>query len=168
LNFLSGVYYVKLSAYNSTPKEQDALQLIARKAEFQLHQSNTLPKILQALPYDDRVLNTEQYIAKNFLGYNFLSNAVTVEIKNEISFKDFIIETENPAAATVMFESLLKAVPKDSISKSDDGIWNIRDPKNGLITITQKKKYLYGVINCTYKSYRDFHMEEMNATVSRL
>jgi hypothetical protein len=167
LNFLDGVYYIKLSSVQSGNEVQNALQLIAGKVSENLKQENTLPKILQAFPDNGKQYNSEQYIAQNFLGYSFLKSAFTSAYKNVSLFKMFIIINENGETANTALGKIILAMPKENIVKLNSDNYELNDPNNGLISIVLQDKFLYGTINCTDKATREYLLKDMSKKLSK-
>jgi len=106
LNFLTGSYYIKLSTYQKGSKAQEAMQTIGRALTTHLKQNNTMPKLFQVFPGEEKLSNTEQYVAHNFLGYSFLNSAYTVMYKDSSAFKIFVIESTTPEKQTRWLQNI--------------------------------------------------------------
>ncbi len=77
LNFLHGPYYVKLAAFGPDNKLRLILVRFARSVSGKIGEVNPFPHVLQSLPKDSKVENSEQYLKVNPLGYSFLNPVVT-------------------------------------------------------------------------------------------
>jgi hypothetical protein len=166
LNFLTGPYYIKLSTYQTGEKAQQALQMIGQQLNAYLQQNNTPPKILQYFPQKRKQQNTEQYIARNFLGYNFLSNVYTASYLDGISFKIFILEAKSEDDAKATLAKYLNIISKEGIKRIDPDRYLIHDPHNGIIELQTSQKYIFGILNCSVAETRDRYIKEVAANLS--
>lgn len=162
LNFLDGVYYIKLSTYTKGKSGMDAMTLIAKKLDESLKQENSFPKILQCFPETAKQINTEKYVAQNFLGFSFLNSVMTVSYKNDIEFTAFVVITKNPDEVNSVFKKFIDAQSKENISFSDNRSYDVKDQNNGQMKISVKKNFIYGLINCTDKDNAESFMKEFS------
>jgi RNAse (barnase) inhibitor barstar len=167
LNFLTGSYYIKLSTYQTGNKAQEAMQTIGKMLAEHLKQNNAMPKLFQVLPSKGKRSNTEQYIARNFLGYSFLNSAYVSSYADSSTFKVFIIESPVPEKASAMLAGYLNAVPKETVTKLGPVKYLIRDPNNGVIGLQVFDRYVYGIINCTDYQTQDQYLKEVTASLLR-
>jgi hypothetical protein len=167
LNFCSGSYYIKLSTYQTGSKAQDALLTIGKILTGQLKQNNSVPKLFKMLPEEGRLLNTEQYVARNFLGYSFLGSAYVATYKDSTSFKVFIIESITPEKANALIVEYLKSVPKETVTKLASGNYQIQDPHNGVIGLQIFNRYVCGILNCTDYQTRIKFLDKVIANLSK-
>jgi hypothetical protein len=163
LNFLTGSYYIKLSTYQTGSKAQEAMLTIGRTLADHLKQNNATPKLFQIFPVEGKLPNTEQYVARNFLGYSFLNSAYVAMYKDSSEFKIFVIESATPEKANAMFAEYLNAVPKETVTKLTPDKYQIRDPHNGIIGLQVFNQYIYGILNCTDPNTRDQYLREVTA-----
>ena len=169
LNFLDGIYYIKLSTFQTGDAAEKALLLIAKKFEEHLGQKSTLPKIFQLFPSAGKLINTEQYVARNFLGYSFLKSAATLTYKfeNEAPFKLFLIEIRSPGQVKSMLEEYLKTIAKENVLIIANDSYEINDVNNGIVSVTMQNNYLYGIVNCLNKHNRITIMKELSANLAK-
>ncbi len=154
LNFTTGVYYLKLSTFAAGEKGEKALLMIAESMNGFLKQKNGIPEIFKLFPPERKILNAEQYVARNFLSYSFLSSASTALYKpDDNQFKAFIIELKNYGEAKSVLDQFLKTAGSGKIDNAAPGRYDFTDPNNGNILIGIKGKFLYGTINCASKSF---------------
>lgn len=165
LNFLSGVYYAKLSCNQNGDEVQNSLKLIAGKTADNLKQDNTLPAVLNAFPEQWKKQNTEQYVAQNFLGYSFLKSAFTTSYINNSFFKIFIIENENPETAKAVLDKYVQTISRERAIITGNK-YELNDPNNGMIILLLQGKYLFGTVNCTDKSTIDGLIKKIAARLS--
>lgn len=165
LNFLTGSYYIKLSTYQTGSKAQEAMLTIGRALAKHLKQNNVIPKLFLVFPAEGKRPNTEQYVARNFLGYSFLNSVYTALYKDSTAFKVFVIETAAPEKANAMLAEYLNAVPRETVSKLDPGKCQIRDLHNGVIGLQVFNRYVCGIINCPDGRIRDRYLQEVTANL---
>jgi hypothetical protein len=165
LNFLTGSYYVKLSTYQTGTSAQNALVTIGKALVEQLRQNNSYPGRFRVFPEAGRLRNTEQYIARNFLGYSFLNSAYVVSFKDSSVFKVFVIESATAEKAAAIVDAYLRAIPKESVTKLASGTYEIQDPNSGMIGLQTLDRHVFGILNCNDVRTRNKYLAEM---VSRL
>ena len=166
LNFLTGVYYIKLSTFQTGNRAQEALLIIARKLDEHLMQNNSFPQILNKFPLEGKLPNTEQYASRNFLGYSTLSNAYTAVYKDSLLFKVLIIETDGVEQAEKMLSEFKKALPKEATIKVDGGRSEIRGTPIGLIELQRTNRFISGVLNCPINKIRNRYLKKVSADLS--
>jgi hypothetical protein len=167
LNFLTGSFYIKLSTYQTGSKAQDAMVIIGRRLVEHLQQNNSMPKLFKVFPEEGKLRNTDQYVARNFLGYSFLNSAYVASYKDSSVFKVFVIEAATPEKANAVVAAYLNVVPKESIAKPASDTYQIHDPHNGMIGLQKYGRYLYGIINCADNNMRDRYLKELSAILLR-
>jgi hypothetical protein len=161
LNFLAGSYYVKISSVQAGDMVQEGLLSIAKLVESHLQQPKRMPSLLAVFPKAGRQANTEQYIAKSFLGYSFLNGAYVVTYGGEDSFKSFLIDAGNADQAQKMVSNYLSSISNEGVSKLANGWLKIIDPHNGVIEIGWKDRYLFGVYGEEKASSRIAFLQEL-------
>lgn len=150
LNFLDGVFYVKLSTYENGERGREALLFIAEKLDEFLKQENSFPHILSCLPDESKQINTEKYTARNFLGYSFFNSAVTALYKeNSINFTLFIVDAKTPAAADSVLKQYIELQNIENVRGFGNNGYLLNDKNIGKITIAVVNNFIYGLINCT-------------------
>ncbi|MGD1046846.1 MAG: DUF6599 family protein [Bacteroidota bacterium] len=165
LNFLTGSYYIKLSTYQTGSKAQEAMLTIGRTLVEHLRQNNAMPKLFHVFPAEGKLPNTEQYVARNFLGYSFLNSAYVATYKDSAAFKIFVIESAAPEKANAMLVEYFNAVPQETVTKLAPDKYQIRDPHNGIIELQMFNRYVYGIFNCTDHKTRDRYLKEVTANL---
>jgi len=153
LNFVSGVYYIKLYAYQTNSETQSNLLLIAKKIDEHLKQNNSLPEIYNVFPKEYLIKNSEQYISRNFLGYSFLNSVALVlyKLPIDITIKAFVIKNTNEEIANNLLKSYLNAMNKENVIKLNDNIY-ISETSSYKLIIGLQKNYLFGLIDDTKKA----------------
>ncbi|MCI4445475.1 MAG: hypothetical protein JHC32_05550 [Candidatus Aminicenantes bacterium] len=146
LNFISGRYYIKLICYNGNSQTSTYLRLFARQIESRLKEKGGLPSIFSLFPAEGRVKNSEKYIKKNFMGFEFLKNGYAVTYKQgQSEYDGFIIEADSPAEAQSMLQKILAFYSGEKTPFVQEG--NKYHQKNAYgqhIFLGQVKNYLFG------------------------
>jgi len=146
LNFLSGVYYVKIMSAGPEEADGSALEQAARAVNKTLGQPAGLPDVLKLFPLEGLEFLSDTYIAKNFLGYGFLHSAFTCRYKAGNGFQLFIIR-DDPGEIRHMLSEYLKQAKEVNTGK--DGLYVVGDPYNGTVFLGQKDNCIAGVLDTT-------------------
>jgi hypothetical protein len=166
LNFLCGLYYVKLSTLQSGKEGKEALLAIARRMEEHLKQPKGWPEPLRMLPAEGKEPNSEQYIANNFLGYSTLGGAYTASYDDKAPYKVFIIPRTSSEEAKKMFDDYAKTMPKGAVTEGTRGRYEVRDPHNGILQILLKNRWLAGLIGCNDRVTCERSLKELELTLA--
>jgi hypothetical protein len=161
LNFICGEFYIKLSTVQSEKASQDGLMTIGESLEKHLKRAKAWPSLIAAFPTQGKQPNTEQYVARNFLGYSFLNNVFTASYNDGGALKAFIIRLGSPDEASKTIDTYLAAVPKEgnSNSKTESGRYCVRDPHNGIVSFVLNENTIYGVIGAEDKNSESLLIE---------
>ena len=147
LNFLCGYYYIKVTTSSQGDDAQKSLIRIAENIQQHLAQDRNWPDVFQIFP-PGMIQYSEHYIAENFLGFEFLHSAFTVDYnQDEEGFQVFIIRTNEPEEVHEMLRRYLKFTKQDIEVK--DGSFLIKDPYNGDINAILTGNTLAGIIDCS-------------------
>ena len=166
LNFLSGIYYVKISTIQEGAAAQDAILLIAKAVDKHLKQSKAWPTMLATFPAGKKKAYSEQYIAKNFLGYSPLNRAYVTTYDDGQSFKAFVMRFGTSEEAMKTLDSFFKALPKNAVRRETSGKQEIQDPNNGRIEVVLKDGFLFGVVSQEAGMGHDTFLNEFGKKLS--
>jgi hypothetical protein len=166
LNFLCGIYYVKISTHQKGEAVRTATLLIGREVERHLKQTREWPSPLALFPPAGKETRSESYIAVNFLGYAFLHSAYTARYSKPAPFSLFIIELESPQQAEQMLKKYLEGMHQKAAPPSGE-IVLISDPNNGPVTVLLKDRYLCGAYNCSDPKAREQALAGLRDGLSR-
>ena len=144
LNFLSGQFYIKLYSTDSGDEVQQALEKIGQKISGHLDQEAKLPEIISFFPTPGQLPYSDQYIRENFIGFDFLHSAFTVEYEG--GFKLFVIKANSAEEIHEMVKQYL-AFTKQDIDPAATPEFTIKDPYNGDIPAIIKGSSLLGIID---------------------
>jgi hypothetical protein len=167
MNFLCGVYYVKISTLQSGKEAQGALLMIGEKVEEHLKQPKDWPGPLRLLPSRGKEPNSEPYIAKNFLGYSALSNSYVATYDGKAPFKVFIIQQGSPERAKEALDDYAGGLPKGAVTEGKGGRFEVRDPHNGTLQMLLKNRYLAGLVGCGDRALCEKYLKELEENIAR-
>jgi hypothetical protein len=146
LNFTAGRWYVKLSAAGPVP--EPGLQHVAAAIDSVLHQPRALPAGFALLPLEQRQPRSEQYIARDYLGYAFLSGVYVAQYGRTDGCQIFVIPKDSSAAARSVYNAFLRVAPP-AASKGNDPFIRLKDPHHGPVDITILGNSVVGIIGCS-------------------
>ena len=160
LNFLCGVYYVKISSHREGQAGIDGMSMIGHQVAEHLHQEPGWPAMLTVLPAERRLPNTESYIAENFLGYSVFHTAFTA--RYEGGFTLFIMDLESASRARGLAEAYMKAVGRQQ-ELTEGEITEIPDPHNGSVAMLLKGRTISGAFGAGGQALAHRYMELLKA-----
>ncbi len=148
LNFLYGVYYVKMNAFELGVSDRQILTQIATALVRRLGPQPGMPAVLTWFPNDGKVAHSERFLLKNVLGHRFLHSAFMADYtQGSARFSAFImLAADAPEAKTILTQWLAVAGQKE-ITPSADCSLHIRDPYNGTIAVEWHSRFLWGTVN---------------------
>jgi len=158
LNFLRGVYYVKMTTHTPGKQGRDALLEIAGAVDRSLGQDNSWPAALALFPQEGKIANSETYIAESFLGYRVLHSAFVAEYS--AGFKLFIIECDSAGTCRLMLDAYL-ALLKQNPGNGMNSRYRIIDPHNGPLDVMVKGRFLLGAFSFTEERAYDAPLDEL-------
>jgi len=151
VNFLCGEYYIKISTVQSELAAQDGLMTIGGSLEKRLKRTKSWPSLIIAFPTKGKQANTEQYVARNFLGYSFFNSVFTASYNDGAALKAFIIRFGSPDEASKTVDTYLATLPKEGTSKTEGGRFRVRDPHSGILTFILNQNNICGVLGAEDK-----------------
>lgn len=156
LNFLCGVYYVKISSHREGKAGIDAMALIGRRVAAHLQQEQGWPAALAFLPAAKRVTNSESYIAENFLGYRIFHSAFTARYEGGCTL--FIMDLESASRACAVAEAYMKVVGRTQ-ELTEGEITDIPDPHNGPLAMLLRGRTICGAFGAGGQALAHRYME---------
>ena len=130
LNCFSGPYYIKLYSTDEEPGVQEALEKVGKAIVKSLGEGDILPELLGIFPDTGKLIHSEQYIAQNFLGFDFLHSAFTAEYDSGEILK--------------MVSAYLSFTQQD-IDPSVESSFVITDKYNGDVPVVISEEYFIGI-----------------------
>lgn len=146
LNFISGRYYVKLLCYNGEADTPTYLKHFAREVESKIKDKASLPEMFRFFPTEGRIKNSEKFIKKNFMGFDFLKNGYAVTYRqNQAEFDGFIIEAGSISEAQAMLQKILDFYLGEKVPFVKEGDKYRQTNIHGQqVFLGQVKNYLFG------------------------
>ncbi len=163
LNFVTGRFYVKISAYRHQGTE--ILLSTARELCSVLGDSDGLPPIVEAMPQEGLEPNSRQYVSNTFMGLDFLGSAYRASYKEgDKQVVLFVLERDSPEAIdslVVRYHEFVRTSPEDYA----EGACRLEDPFNGTIYLNQVDNYLIGFSGDDQPALRTLLLEKMKASL---
>ncbi|MBN2348320.1 MAG: hypothetical protein JXJ22_05755 [Bacteroidales bacterium] len=164
LHFFTGTFYIKLMTAGAEEADEQTLKDIAININNYLGMDNHWPRELDLLPEENRVKNTESYIAEDFLGYSFFHSAFIAKYNDQDEFQVFIItlnSSEDARAVAKKYFDLIKC--SDPVA---DRKYTLNDPFNDTIYMGIKKNYLFGVVNLNNQETAYKYLEKIEGKIN--
>jgi hypothetical protein len=162
LNFLSGVYYVKISSHREGKAGIDGMSLIGRRVAEHLQQGPGWPAMLTVLPAEKRLPNTESYIAENFLGYKVFHSAFTARYEGGLTL--FIMDLGSASRARGAADAYMKAIGRQQ-ELAEGEITDIPDPHNGSIAMLIEGRTIIGAFGAGGQALARRYMELLKVRI---
>jgi hypothetical protein len=143
LNLFTGPYYIKLYSTDEHEAIKEGLQTVGKALVRAQDQGDMLPGLLSLFPEDGKLPYSDQYIAQNFIGFDFLHSAFTSTY--EEGYRLFVIQGKDADEILKMVRSYLDFTKQD-INLSAESHFVIQDPYNGHVPVIIAKKYLIGIL----------------------
>jgi hypothetical protein len=114
LNFMAGRFYVKLLSFGLGQETPSVLNEFGARVAGAVKVKGPLPALVLVFPKENLVAQSEKYIKKNFMGYEFLRNgyAATYRVDGR-EMEGFAIEGDSDKDAEDMLRKLLEALARD-------------------------------------------------------
>ncbi len=117
LNFIAGTDYVKLLCFNGGDATASILETVARKVAAAAGTKGAIPAAFSVFPKEGLVPNSEKYIRRNVMGFDFLNDGYLVSYKAEgAEFEGFVIEPGPGQAPAALMTRLLEFFAGDGQS----------------------------------------------------
>ncbi len=146
LNFIVGKYYVKLLCFDCGERSDQVLRKFSEEIVTNIEDKGQLPSLLNVFKQEGLIANSEKFILRNFLGYEFLGNGYLASYKlGDLEFDGFIVDGKSEEDAGLMLEKYLKTRKQGSYEKTPLG-YHLRDRYYGHIYLAQVRNYLCAVM----------------------
>ncbi len=148
LNFIAGVYYVKLLCFDCGESAEEILTSVAEQVEMKAGDKGRLPPLLLLFPREGLVANSEKFILQNVLGFGFLHHGYLADYRAQgQEFELFIIQGSGPQEAQDMLVQYLDNQRKAGQPplKTQRG-YEIRDRYSHNIFLTLSENLILGAM----------------------
>jgi hypothetical protein len=147
LIFLHRDYYVKIYGSSQSGKVTEAMIDIAILLQISLGEKTDFPEMIKRFPKENRIENAEVYVAKSFMGHEFLNNVFVVKYKEGDKFFElFSLKRNSPEECRKIIDQY-KAFTSVTYDTSKEGEFLFKDPYNGDVLIIWKGDVLVGARN---------------------
>jgi len=114
LNFMTGRFYVKMLGFGLGEETGSVLAGIGEQVASAVKVKGSLPALVLAFPKENLVAQSEKYIKKNFMGYEFLGHGFVATYKvGGKEFEGFFVEGGSEKDAEDMLGKLIEALTRD-------------------------------------------------------
>lgn len=159
MNFLAGLYYVKISGINTGSGDREILLTFAKRAAEQLGERGKLPSILFSFPEEGKVKNSEKFIPIKFLGYAFLHSAFIADYQvSGAKFKLFVIEGSGGEDCKQMIQKYLRETGNPA-EDAVEGRYTLSDQYHGKVDLYWKGREIWGILNAGDASLRSKYID---------
>ena len=114
LNFMTGRFYVKMLGFGLGEETGSVLAGVGAQVAAAVKVKGSLPAFVLAFPKENLVAQSEKYIKKNFMGYEFLRHGFVATYKvGGKEFEGFFVEGGSDTDAEDMIGKLIEALAGD-------------------------------------------------------
>ena len=167
LNFVVGTVYIKISSYHTGNESQNLLTTFAQKLAQNVGGDTSLPHVLACFPEGGKMLNSEKFIARSFLGHDFLhSGFITDYCADNKTFQLFIIEGADSSDCHDMLRQYLQLSQTPRSDLKEDH-YTISDPYHGEIALAWKNKYIWGALKLDDENLRSKYLQQIAQLIER-
>lgn len=173
LNFLKGSFYVKISGYDLGDRDETVLTETAKQIAQKLDGDNRFPDVVESFPKEEKVENSERYIAQNFMGHSFLHSAFVADYnKDGRKLEVFIIQANDETESAKILDSYLNFVKGKGmeVENPGDGLYRFQDPyyrSSGKMHMKRNGKYIWGLF-CQSAETADFYIKGIRGNLAQL
>jgi hypothetical protein len=146
LNFFKGDCYVKITVDGVGKEGPVVLDMFGKAVASRIPGEAKMPELVRRLPVAGRKAHTEQYIASNFLGYEYLKGAYVAEyeLKGQ-TLRGFILATPDaPSVQAVVNRFAFGGkAPAGTLASGEKPY---RDKYNGDIQLVWQGRFVWGAL----------------------
>jgi hypothetical protein len=160
-----GSHYVKVSGHNLGPDKAKVLREFVLKIAQRLPGETQLPELLSVFPSEGRLKNSELYIDRNVLGYDFFKAGFTADYEaGGLRFRLFVLDGGDKAGAEAMLMKYLAKLGRKPEGAPSERL-SLNDPNHGPVELARQGRYLAGVLNLPDQELR---IRQLRALVDNL
>jgi hypothetical protein len=173
LNFLKGSFYVKISGYDLGDQDETILTETAKLIAQKIDDDNHFPEVVACFPREEKVENSERYVAQNFLGHSFLHSAFVADYnKDGRKFEVFIIQADDENGSGKILDSYLNFIKGKGmeVENPGDNLYHFQDPyyrSSGKMHMKRNGKYIWGLF-CQSSETAGLFINRINENLAKL
>ncbi len=165
LNFLTDRYYVKIRTHNQSDTVKTTIRELAKKIADAIGGVTTLPEVVGCFPEQGKINKSEQFIAKNFIGLEFLNDVFTARYKTSGKpFNLFVIACKNTGECKKLLKQYLKFANHEKKRPKQES-YTIHDPYNGVVGLEWRQNYIFGIVNLTDKEKHASYLQKLKTNL---
>lgn len=159
LNFITGNRYVKIYSYDTD--NEDIVMAFASDIAAGLGGYTPLPAVLACFPAAHKIENSERFVNRYFLGYDFLHSGFIADyFTGDNTFQLFIIQASDSGDCHDMLSNYFQLCQmSDSVLIENHCI--VIDPYHGKIELRWDSKYIWGTINLDDEDLRSVYLHQI-------
>jgi len=145
-----GPYFISMLGDEDNAATSKALEQAIREIVKKIPGEDAYPDFLKRLPQENRMPNSEKFIAKDYLGWKFFRRAIEAKyVVESVTATVFIVPCLDSAKAKEVYDEFFKTMSEQSgakFEKREGGVW-IKDPYLGGVSASQEGDCVFGVIS---------------------
>jgi hypothetical protein len=148
MNFFAGNYYVKILCFDGGDQSNRIVEQFSREVAKKIKDSGTFPILLDFFPPEGRIPNSEKFILRNFMGFDFFSDGyMSSYIMDGVEWDCVLIEGKSSEAAESMMEKFRDHFRKNGqlVMETPEGL-HIRDRYLLHVFMARVENILCGVV----------------------
>jgi hypothetical protein len=147
-NFYAGPYYVKMSSFDLSGRDKALLLDVGNKISDRIGRQPGAPAALAIFPPEGKIVHSERFVLKNFLGHPFLHSGFVADYEKQgKKFQVFLIRADGEEEARSMEKQFLAAAPKSGTPPVPAVPSGFTDPYNGKVLLIRQKSFIAGTLN---------------------
>lgn len=165
LNFLVDRYYVKIRSHNQNDTIKATIRKLAKKIADAIGGDTTFPEIVGCLPKEGKIIKSEQFIARSFIGLQFLNDVFTARYKtSDKPFNLFVVDCNNTGACKKILKQYLQFTDHTK-KRPKQKTYTLNDPYNGVVSLEWKGNYIFGVVNLPDKEKQASYLQKIKSNL---
>jgi len=160
--FLKGPYYVKIITLQEGKRAERDIEVLAHKVETILAGTTRFPPELELFPENNKIANSERFIASDFLGHEFFDSVFTAQYKSgDVRFSMFFTRRSSTDGTKKILEAFYKNATGQVPRPLKEGDHIIKDGYNGNIYLIWQGDVIFGFRNLEDQSLMRHIAEEV-------
>lgn len=147
VNFVTGSYYVKVTAGVGDKNSGQEIMNVARAVSSSLGDKTDLPEILSIFPTEGKNNYSDSFISSNVLGNEFLQDAFKAEYEiGDYSFSIVIFRRDQDDDCVKILKDYFNYTEEQVPSDWKNGPYVVHDKYNGTINFYLQDQVLFGFL----------------------
>jgi len=165
LFILSGNNYIKIYSYDLGDSATSQLTRFGQAFISFLKVAAPLPKLIAVFPIEYLQPKSEQFVARNFLGYSFFNNGYQAFYqKDGVVFRLFIIKTDSSENSQQLIQQYLQHI-QHPIQSANAIQYAINDPYHGAGIVRICDNFIYGGFGLTERNIMNDLLDDIQRSI---